>query len=222
MGDITEGFNILLDPLPDNWKGIPIDSDFQIGLQIFWALEDNSLSEYEKLITVGRLLFGENIPQSLNEIGEAAKWFLNGWNTDNLPADKAEAPSVDYGRDQWRIWVAFKKQYNIDLNQEKIHFWAFMALLRNLEDCSFTRIIDIRTKKITDKMSAEEKKYYQEQKKIYALDTPSNTEKYYSDEEKEKIDAYDQLITKKRSDAEKKRMEEFMRYAECPEDMMEV
>lgn len=219
MGDFTYGFNILLDPLPEEWNGIPIDSDFQIGLQMFWALENDELSEYEKIAAAGNLLFGENMPQSLNEVGEAVGWFLCGWNTDNLPADRAEAPSVDYNKDQWRIWAAFKKQYNIDLNREKLHFWAFMALLRNLEECSFTRVIDIRTKKITGKMSAEEKKYYQEQKKIYALGTPANQ---YSEEEKEKIDVYDRLISARRSAAEKKRINEFMRYAECQEDMTEV
>ena len=50
-----------------------------------------------------------------------------------------------------------------------MHFWKFMYLLTNLEECSFTRVIDIRTKKIDAKASKEEKEYYKKAKKIYSL-----------------------------------------------------
>ena len=40
-------FNVLLDPLPTEYKGFPIDSDFQIGIQIMQALEDGKLSRQE-------------------------------------------------------------------------------------------------------------------------------------------------------------------------------
>lgn len=36
-------FNVLLDPLPTEYRGFPIDSDFQIGIQIMQALEDGEL-----------------------------------------------------------------------------------------------------------------------------------------------------------------------------------
>lgn len=214
-------FNILLDELPQEWEGIPIDSDFQIGIQMFWALGDEKLSNMERINIAGQLLFGEEMPGDYNRVVQGINWFLGGWNTDNIPKDKVEQPVMDYQQDQWRIWTAFLRQYGINLNRKRLHFWEFMALLRNLDECSFTRVVDIRTKPITGKMSAEEKKFYTGQKGIYALKTGKKPDKEYTEEELKKIDAYDRLMVKRRSEAEEKRIKEFMKYAACQQDMMD-
>ena len=192
---MENNFNILLDPLPEEWQGYQIDSDFQTGIQIFWILDDNDLSNWEKLAQCREFLFTEEAPETADEIWAAVTWFLNGWNTDNLPRGKAEAPVMSYQKDQWRIWVAFRRQYGIDLNMEKVHFWCFMALLRNLDECSFTRVVDIRGKKITGKMSKEERKWYREMKSMYDLEE-SHVKREYTEEEVAKIDAFDEMKKK--------------------------
>ena len=40
-------FNILLDKLPSDYRGFPIDTDFQVGIQIMQVLEDRELSGQE-------------------------------------------------------------------------------------------------------------------------------------------------------------------------------
>lgn len=212
-----------MDRLPEEWEGIPIDSDYQTGIQMFWALEDEELTDEERIFFAGRLLFGKNMPKDMNKVVEAINWFLGGWNTDKLPKGKTEKPVMDYQADQWRIWVAFLRQYNINVNRKKLHFWEFMALLRNLEECSFTRVIDIRTKVLDAKMSKEEQKYYREQKKIYELESKP---KEYTEKEASDIDEFDRLrakcLGKGQSEADKKRMDNFMRYAACQTDTTEV
>ena len=42
-------FNIMLDRLPTEYKGYPINSDFRIGVQMFQALSDNGLTDMEKI-----------------------------------------------------------------------------------------------------------------------------------------------------------------------------
>ncbi len=203
-----------MDPLPQEWNGIPIDTDYQIGIQMFWVLDDSELSRIERVMIAGSLLFGDRLPEDINELIEAVNWFLGGWNTDNLPKDKVEQPVMDYQQDQWRIWVAFMRQYGINLNRRKLHFWEFMALLRNLEECSFTRVVDIRAKKPDNKMSKEERNYYAEQKKIYALQTEA-AKKEYTPEQIELIDEFDELNRKLmgKTEAEKECVDEFMRYS---------
>ena len=49
--------NVMLDPLPSDWMGYAIDSDFRIGIQIHQILEDRELSKTEKIMHAGRLLF---------------------------------------------------------------------------------------------------------------------------------------------------------------------
>ena len=92
---------------------------------------------------------------------------------------------MDFDIDQWRIYAAFRKQYGIDLSIEKLHWFVFMGLLLNLDECNFTRVIDIRLKKITGQMGKEERQAIRNAKKVYALTVPS-AEESISDEEKEK------------------------------------
>lgn len=201
-------FNILLDSLPMEWNGYEIDSDFQIGIMISQCMRDESLNKLEKICTAANLLFGEeidNYPQSYEEISEALQWFLNGWNQDNVSTgkksagEKQEVETMDFDTDQWRIYAAFKEQYGIDLNTiEHLHFWVFMGLLTNLEECTFTRVISIREKKIDSKMSKEEKSFLQKAKELFKIRKTEDFEE--SEEEKEErqnaIDEFNRLRKK--------------------------
>ena len=50
-------WNVLLDPLPEEWEGYPIDSDFQTGILISQCLVDSELTEYEKYATAIKSAF---------------------------------------------------------------------------------------------------------------------------------------------------------------------
>lgn len=104
------------------------------------------------------------------EITDGIQWFLGGWYTDNSEkSEKDSTPVMDWDMDQWRIYSAFRKQYGIDLNTMKMHFWVFMGLLTTLDECAFTRVADIRGKIVTGKMSADEKEFYRKAKRRYAI-----------------------------------------------------
>lgn len=190
-------FNVLLDELPREWNGYPIDSDFQIGIMISQCLQDESLSDAEKVSVAAGLLFGEDFkqwPASYEEISDALQWFLNGWNQDNVSGGKkskgkkCEPETMDFDIDQWRIYAAFKAQYAIDLNTvEHMHFWVYMGLLSSLEECAFTRVISIREKKIDSKMSKEEKAFLQKAKAMFRI--RKQTEEEESVESKEERQA---------------------------------
>lgn len=203
-------FNVLLDPLPTEYKGFPIDSDFQIGIQIMQALEDGELSKQEGQAVALSLLFlqedaqGNPLPLPDAETAmEGLVWFLTDWNHDhNGKSDKAKV--TDWDIDQWRIYSAFRQHYGINLNTDKLHFWEFMGLLTTLPECAYTRVIDIRAKKITSKMGKDEKKAYTELKKVYALDQPKKVE--YTDSQKEAIDDFDRMMEEQRKIREAKKL----------------
>lgn len=58
---------------------------------------------------------------------------------------------------------------------------------------SFLQVIEIRKKAITGKMGQEEKKMIREAKNVYELEQPGQE---YSQEEKDKIDAYDRMMAR--------------------------
>lgn len=180
-------WNVLLDPLPVEWNGYPIDSDFQIGIQISQCMEDDSLSNSERFYIVKKLLFpDENNQPGDMEIPKAVKWYLTDYVHDHYDS-KDNDIVMDWDIDQWRIYAAFRSQYHIDLNKEPLHWFVFMGLLANLEECSFTRVIDIRQKQITSKMSQEEKKELRKRKKIFEIKAP---EEKITPEEQDRIDAF--------------------------------
>ena len=203
-------FNVLLDPLPTEYRGFPIDSDFQIGIQIMQALEDGELSRQEGQAVALSLLFlqedaqGNQLPLPDAETAlEGLVWFLTDWNHDhNSKVDKTRI--TDFDIDQWRIYSAFKQHYGINLNIDKLHFWEFMGLLTTLPECAYTRVIDIRAKKITSKMGTDEKKAYTELKKVYALDQPNEVE--YTDNQKAAIDEFDRMMEEQKKIRESKKM----------------
>lgn len=193
-------FNILLDPLPYEWNGYEVDMDFQTGIQISQCLSDDDLTGSEKMTTVLELMFPKEKPDTLEEIEEVIAWYVNGWNTDNVANNKknTEVVLMDFDIDQWRIYAAFRKQYGINLNRQRLHFWEYMGLLVNLEECVFTQVISIRDKKIDSKMSKEEKAMIIKAKKMYAI------KKEVAESEEEKamreaaIDEFNKLRAKSR------------------------
>ena len=183
-------YNVLLDPLPEEWNGHRIDPAFQNGIQIMQLMEDDEITEKEKILLAADLLFLDP-PETIQESIDGVAWFMGGWNTDRPDTgEKNEDPVMDWDMDQWRIYSAFKKQYGIDLNdlgkhcvgyqledkklipvyeENSLHFWAFMGLLTTLDDCAFTRIADIRAKKLEGKMDPKEKAFYRQAKKRYEI-----------------------------------------------------
>ena len=203
-------FNVLLDPLPTEYRGFPIDSDFQIGIQIMQALEDGELSRQEGQAVALSLLFLQEdaqgnqllLPDAETAL-EGLVWFLTDWNHDhNSKVDNTRI--TDFDIDQWRIYSAFKQHYGINLNTDKLHFWEFMGLLTTLPECAYTRVIDIRAKKITSKMGTDEKKAYAELKKVYALDQPNEVE--YTDNQKAAIDEFDRMMEEQKKIRESKKL----------------
>lgn len=194
-------FNVLLDPVPTEWRGISIDSDFRTGILVSQCLQDEELTKRERIGIAARLLFPKECPE-ISEALEAVEWFLSEYDHDN-PSDKKTDRKVrvlDFDIDQWRIYAAFRQQYGIDLSCTKMHWFIFMGLLVNLEDCNFTRVIDIRKKDVTDKMGKEEKQELRKAKKMYALSQTSSDDTV-PETEKEKIqeaqEAFLRMINKR-------------------------
>ena len=184
-------YNVILDPLPEEWNGHKLDTDFRVGIQITMAMEDPGLSDSEKAYVAGSLLFLDPEEVSVDDLFGALGWFLNAWCADKHGKRKEEKSVMDFDIDQWRIYTAFKKQYGIDLNKENMHWFVFMGLLTNLEECAFTRIIEIRTKKIKGKMDRETKKAIEELQKVYAID---QTEVKMTEEQKQKDEEFRRLL----------------------------
>lgn len=201
--------NVLLDPLPEEWRDeqgnvYKLDTDFRIGIQICLIQEDEDLSELEKTLTIRNLLFDGMAPDG-KDLEKAIEFYISGWSHDK-PAKKEKDRLMDFDVDQWRIYAAFRQQYHIDLSRAYMHWWEFMGLLSSLNECAYTRVVDIRQRKFKPKMSKEERKTLREAKDIYVLDHVLTAE------EKEFASEMDDLLGT--SAGEKERIEKFESYGE--------
>lgn len=164
-------WNVMLDEKPQIWNGYPVNTDFRTGIQVYQILNDDEISNREKSMKACELLFPGIMPQSAEDIQKCFEWFLSGWYLDGKPRKEEKKRLYDYDVDQWRIYSAFRLQFGIDLNAADLHYWEFMGLLSTLEECAFTRVKDIRLKKLDNKMKPKEKKALYEAKEIYNLET---------------------------------------------------
>ena len=195
-------FNVLLDPLPDEWHGYNIDTDFQTGIQISQCMVDEEFSARDRILMATVLLFPEAHPTDYKELLDAINWFLNGWRekiefkqqgNGRKAEKKKEVPSMDFDIDQWRIYAAFLLQYRINLNTERLHFWVFMGLLANLEECVFTNVVKIREQKINPKMSKEEKEHLIKAKEAFKIQKEEDETEAEQEERQAAIDEFNRL-----------------------------
>lgn len=189
--------NVLFEELPEEWQGYQINWWFQIGVQIFIVSEDKELAEWEKSQLIAELLFSEDIPSG-EQVQECVQWFLNGWCQDRSPREKEKKKLIDFNKDQWRIYADFRQIYGINLNEADLHWWEFMGMLWNMpqRQSSFLQVIEIRRKKIKQKMTKEEKQAIKEAQYIYGLENQNEVKREYTEAEAEKIDAVDEIRKK--------------------------
>lgn len=190
-------FNVMLDELPADWHGYPIDISFRTGIQIMQCLQDEEYEENERIYQALSLLFYSDEMPLLEEAMQGLEWYLSEYNHDNHKKEKSKVLAFDFDVDQWRIYTAFLKQYGIDLNTVQMHWFVFMGLLTNLEECSFTRVVDIRCKKLDAKMQQKERKAIMEAQKIYSLRAKAELTEEEKKEDDEALAVFNQLRNKK-------------------------
>ena len=184
--------NILIDVLPEYVEidGIEykINTDFRIGIMFELLIQDNTLTDMEK-VEIALNLYYPEIPHDPIQALEKILWFYRcGKEYDaESPQEGTEGTTqqqaiYSFEHDAEYIYAAFLDQYGIDLQDiEHLHWWKFRALFKGLkEDNLIVKIMGYRAIKIDDSMTDSEKKFYRRMKKIYAL--PDNR----TQEEKER------------------------------------
>lgn len=192
------GYNYLLDKLPKDYMGYPIRTNFSVGIKIIRLFDNSKLNDYQKYEVAIKMLFKKDAKVGFNvPIDVAIKgviWFMQGGrevstendytevddtddeddDNDNLyddyvdDDDETTSRAYDFIIDSKEIYTAFRRTYGINLHKDYVHWFDFLALLSDLDECNFTRIVDIRTKSMKD-LSKAEKKYYSKMKCKYAL-----------------------------------------------------
>lgn len=180
--------NILLNQLPDEYKGYLIRSDFRTGLLINRCLMDRSFkSEEEKIYTVARILFGKGVPNDLETALNGINWFLSGGK--KLKNQKSSKQLISFEQDDGMIFSAFMAKFGIDLCNVKMHFFKFLNLMCELKKTTLSDIANLRgiSGKELKRYSTDERRKILQMQSEYSIDGPT-----LSDDEKEAIRKFDE------------------------------
>lgn len=174
--------NLLLDKLPQtivvNGLEYPIKTNFRDWIRF----ETVMLSETEqkaKIQTFVDIMNGA-IPENFSSAVDAVIQFYQcGEQSSGKGGNIVNKRIYDYEKDQFLIYTAFLQCYHIDLNRtDYMHWWQFKQMFLELPDeCKMKKVMMYRSININSKMSAEQKKYYAEMKRIYALPSMSTEAK---------------------------------------------
>ncbi|MDE7361938.1 MAG: bacteriophage Gp15 family protein [Oscillospiraceae bacterium] len=162
-------YNVMLDGFPDEYEGYLIRTDFRIGMQISEALNDVNLAEPEKRITALHLLYGNSIPSDSELAENGLRWFMSGGDPDDEHVPDGKPPTFDFEQDNRLVYSAFRARYGIDLTRERLHWFAFLAMLGDLGGCSLSDIIGIRSTDLA-KLSDDQRRQYATLQERYRIE----------------------------------------------------
>ena len=169
--------NILIDKLPTSVViddiEYEINTDFRVGILFSIAMDDNNLSDEEKIETAIRLYY-KVIPHDIEKAIEQILLFYNcNKESNNTDSSSSSNPTkvFDYEVDANYIYSAFLTQYHIDLQDiNYLHWFKFKALFDSLDDnLMLCKIIKFRSIDISKIKNKEEKEYYKKMKDTYAI-----------------------------------------------------
>ena len=182
--------NLLLDIAPKvvNIEGedYEINSDFRTSIKFELLMQDEGISEEEKILKALNLYYPIIPERNLSEAISKILWVYKA-GKDELESKGSgkgnSAQIYSYIHDDDYIYSAFLDQYNIDLQDiEYLHWWKFKAMFKALkEDNMIVKIMGYRSMDLSKIKDKEQRNYYKGLKELYKI--PTNI----SRNEKEKI-----------------------------------
>lgn len=162
-------YNMLTEGYPTEYAGYLIRTDYRVGLKILRILKDYSREQSDRDTDALYELYGEGVPEDNNLAIYGLLWFLSGGeqfhyteymdfvNGENIDeaADSASKKGdsevmYDFDCDSKMIWSSMWSQYGVDISEEKIHWFKFLAMFAGLKDTSINDIMHYRTMDLSE------------------------------------------------------------------------
>ncbi|MBY6797075.1 bacteriophage Gp15 family protein [Clostridium botulinum] len=169
--------NMLIDLVPTTieieGEEYEINSNFRVSILFELLMQDNSISEENKIIQALQLYYPV-IPPNINLAVDKMLWFYR-CGKDILPSKgtgKGKSTQIyNFEYDDDYIYSAFLDQYRIDLQDiEYLHWWKFKALFKALrEDNEIVKIMGYRSMDLSKIKDKEEKSYYRKMQELYKI-----------------------------------------------------
>ena len=181
-------------------KKYKINTDFRVAIECQEIALDDSIGDFERALAIIYKLFGnDGLDDSNNyeKLLELAQKYLScGKEVDNKTN---EEPDMDFIQDMPYIKASFRSDYNINLEEQEMHWWEFYNLINGLSNsemgncCVLNRIRNLRTFDTKDIKDQKELAKINEAKKQVAL-KKREVKKELTYEQKRNIDNFYEKI----------------------------
>ena len=162
---------ILVNGLPDNYKGIDLSTDFRNMVQVDMIMGDSTLKPDEATFLALHQLYPK-IPKDKRLALEGLEWFYSCGKSENKQSKEGKPfkKTFDFNIDSNLIYAGFYSAYKISLTTiDYLHWWEFMALFEGLpEETLIKRVMYWRGVDLS-KLSKEEQKHIEEMRELYPL-----------------------------------------------------
>ena len=181
-------------------KKYKINTDFRVAIECQEIALDDSIGDFERALAIIYKLFGDDGLDDSNNYEKllelAQKYLSCGKEVDNKTN---EEPDMDFVQDMPYIKASFRSDYNINLDDEEMHWWEFYNLMNGLSNsemgncCVLNRIRNLRTFDTKDIKDQKELAKINEAKKQVAL-KKRTVKKNLTVEQKRNIDNFYEKI----------------------------
>lgn len=181
-------------------KKYKINTDFRVAIECQEIALDDSIGDFERALAIIYKLFGDDGLDDSNNYEKllelAQKYLSCGKEVDNKTN---EEPDMDFIQDMPYIKASFRSDYNINLDDEEMHWWEFYDLINGLSNsemgncCVLNRIRNLRTFDTKDIKDQKELAKINEAKKQVAL-KKREVKKELTYEQKRNIDNFYEKI----------------------------
>lgn len=165
-------------------KKYKINTDFRVALRCNEVAESD-VSKEERALAIIYLLFGDeglSDSKNWNDLLEIALKYLK-CGRELEENDSKEEVDMDFKQDWNYIQTSFFTDYQIDLENKKMHWWKFYNLLCGLTDKSIlNRVRFVRTFDISQIKDSQEKEKWIKQKQQVELKKEKTQEEKRLDE----------------------------------------
>lgn len=175
--------------LNDTVFAIRRDGDFRMVLDCFRLLQDEELSDIERIFACLMTFYADISSleelDKLGDIEEAVKqmFLFFNCNQENVGA-KAEGKVIDWDKDALMIISAVNKVAGKEIRAEKyLHWWTFLSYYMAIGECTLATVVNIRRKLMkNEKLEKYEQKFVKDSPELF------NRRDNYTKDEKDFID----------------------------------
>lgn len=148
----------------------PIRTDFGVWLEFARIIEEEEGAR--AAMRALRLCYKDKIPLDVSEAFSLLCTFFAGGKAVDKTDEREYEPVISFSKDEELIYASFLAEYGIDLSKDKLHWWRFLALLKNLSsESALMKVASIRATKPSDIKNPALRRQLLRQKQIYSLGT---------------------------------------------------